>query len=606
MRRYLLLAVPWLLAVMGLSRYGCVNGHLWLVGSVALLIAAPVLLAALYTSSVKLAHRAGLFSRRGLLRRLTVSRLLVTLWWTLWSLAFGLLSVFWLNSMSRWESLALLLSAALLPLIYLRVLSIVQAEVRPFYASAAALAASRWLYALILTPVFLLLLGWFGEPEAPGPLSPRLEHLAQSVIASDRSLLVQVSVRVFEYLRAVQSYLVNAPGAGSRLQWIVSGFSSFALFYNAALLLSGFLVPGGELRRVFAPVTQDDEPGRPATGTTVLVAALLTIAVLFLYLPGLASLEYSLQYRVATLDVVSDAQRISVQYAEQIDGQLYRVGTLAEIESTAAALLTEQRALRASVREHSRHAFAQMRRNVDVYLDHYYSLPAEYLRIASALGGNVEERIREELTATLMQGDAVARFDTVVRDALEAVGGQQQGYSDRIDEILERQRLEAGEEAVVVTGEADLLPLLNPRPDAGLLFLEQRMALSGVSAIGGLIAAKIVSKVAAKGAIKMAATGMSKIAATKLAAGPAGAALGAAVGSLVPVAGTLVGSAIGFTLGVALGVSVDALLLELEELYSRADFRDQILAAIDDQEAAFDLLLADGRAIDEPDGGQEQ
>ena len=253
MRRYLLLALPWLLAVTWLARYACANGHLWLVASVALLIAAPVLLAALYTSSVKLAHRAGLFSRRGLLRRVSVSRLLITLWWTVWSLGFGLVTVFWLNTMSRWESLALLLSAALMPLIYLRVLSIAQSEIRPFYARAAALRASRWLYALIMTPMFLLLTGWWGEPATAGPLTPRLEQLAQSAIVSDRSLLVQVAVRLFQYLRAVQSYLVSAPGAGSLLQWTISIFSSFALFYNAALLLSGFLVPAGEYRRVFGP-----------------------------------------------------------------------------------------------------------------------------------------------------------------------------------------------------------------------------------------------------------------------------------------------------------------------------------------------------------------
>jgi phage tail tape-measure protein len=218
----------------------------------------------------------------------------------------------------------------------------------------------------------------------------------------------------------------------------------------------------------------------------------------------------------------------------------------------------------------------------------------------------VEERIRQELTATLMQGDAVEKLDAVVQDVLQAAGTGQRGYAQRIGEILEQGRLATGDETVVVTGHADLLPLMNPQPDAGLLVLEQRMALSGVSAIGGIIAAKIVSKVAAKGAIKMAATGMSKIAATKLAAGPAGAALGAAVGSLVPVAGTLVGSAIGFTLGVALGISVDALLLELEELYSRAEFRDQILAAIDDQEAAFDALLTGVDVSEVPGGGQPQ
>lgn len=584
--------------VIALSGLACQRGELWLVIAVALLVAAPVLMAALYTATAELIHRSSLFQRGGVLRSITASRLLSTVGWTLWALFFGFFTVFWLHALTLLESTLLVVSMAVFPLFFNRVLLLTQSEMRAFYAHAAALKLSRLLYALLMTPLYLLLLHFLAAPLPEGPLAPRLETIAEVPLTGGHSLLIQLMVKLFDYLRALQNFLLAAPEAGSAVQWLALVVVAFGLFYNAALLTSGFLVSPVEYRRVFAPVAATDDPGPASTAVVAMVAAVTTIVVVFLVLPGVAGVEYSLKHRYATQDIVANAERITVQYAERIDGQLYRVGTLDEIQRTAAAVLQEQEALLAEIRDQSRRAFAQMRRNVDVYLDRYYSLPAEYLRIASALSGRLEAVIADELTEALMTGDAIAALDSRVRDALEKAPQLRQRYESELVAILERQRIEAPSGPLAVTdGSSGMSPLSMTRPGAGLMEFEQRMALSGVSAIGGLIAAKTVSKVAAKGAIKMAAKGFGKIAATKVAAGPAGAAVGAVVGSMVPVAGTLVGSVIGFTVGVALGISVDALLLELEEFYAREDFKAQILQSIDEQEREFESLFA---AADQP------
>jgi hypothetical protein len=41
-----------------------------------------------------------------------------------------------------------------------------------------------------------------------------------------------------------------------------------------------------------------------------------------------------------------------------------------------------------------------------------------------------------------------------------------------------------------------------------------------------------------------------------------------------------------------MGVSMDALLLQLEELYSRDEFKSQIINAIDEQEREFNAMLS--------------
>ena len=102
-----------------------------------------------------------------------------------------------------------------------------------------------------------------------------------------------------------------------------------------------------------------------------------------------------------------------------------------------------------------------------------------------------------------------------------------------------------------------------------------------------MIGAVVVKKVAAKGAVKLAATAVTKVAASKAAGGGLGAAggatLGAIIGSVVPVLGTGIGAtAGGFVGALAGGVAVDAVLLELEEHFERAEFHSQIVAAIND------------------------
>jgi len=76
------------------------------------------------------------------------------------------------------------------------------------------------------------------------------------------------------------------------------------------------------------------------------------------------------------------------------------------------------------------------------------------------------------------------------------------------------------------------------------------------------------------------------MAASKVAGATAGVVIGGALGSVIPVAGTVVGGMIGGIIG---GVLVDAALLKLEEIISREEFKREIIAAIRDTKAEFNL-----------------
>lgn len=68
----------------------------------------------------------------------------------------------------------------------------------------------------------------------------------------------------------------------------------------------------------------------------------------------------------------------------------------------------------------------------------------------------------------------------------------------------------------------------------------------------------------------------------------AGAVSGAAVGSVIPGLGTVISATVvGIIGGISVGLGVEQLLLKLEEHYSRDEFKQQILEAIDEARLEF-------------------
>ena len=123
-------------------------------------------------------------------------------------------------------------------------------------------------------------------------------------------------------------------------------------------------------------------------------------------------------------------------------------------------------------------------------------------------------------------------------------------------------------------------------------------SIGATGAITGAIAGKITAKVVGKGAIKLGTQALIKITAGKaisaLGGTAAGAATGMAIGSVIPGIGTVIGAAIGgITGGITIGLTVEKLLLMLEEAFSRDEFKQQILQAIEDERIEFEKSLHD-------------
>jgi hypothetical protein len=403
------------------------------------------------------------------------------------------------------------------------------------------------------------------------------------------------------------------------LLWRVA--ASFGFFAGVALTMAFGLLPGAALRRILLP-TDAEVPAPVTAGKLALWTAVAAVAVV-IFFQTLAGLEAALtaltgpvQITAAEMSPPSENPAPGLQgpiadavarppeplplspagirrmvEAETVGPLQCPPGTIAAIEALdaefASILATQQDNLTHSLAA----GFDGLRGNVPVFLDWYYSLEAEYLRMANLLVGSGLSYLDAQLQSQLGANGPFDALDT----ALAALAGN--GVLAESFRALREARL-AG--CALTLPQDDVTVIATDRRPDTLLFsdlsvaainLETRIATSGMGglaagAITGVIMAKVGAKMVAKGIFAAAADALVKIAGSKaLSLGSGmliGAGTGAAGGSVVPGAGTTAGAIIGgLAGGLAVMVGVDFTLLKLDEAVSRTQFEAEIMAAID-------------------------
>lgn len=242
-------------------------------------------------------------------------------------------------------------------------------------------------------------------------------------------------------------------------------------------------------------------------------------------------------------------------------------------------------------------AFKHMERNVDVFLDWYYSLPADYVRIAKLLTGEFENYLDKQLRLTLNRGEPFEGFESYFLSIRDSDPARRSKYKDVLERILSENSITVSDPSdVFVTEKIEDPNAFSLNPESAFEIAHQRFKMRGFLATGaatpsavvgiklGVGVAKAVSKtVVAKGVIKVAAKAIAKVVAWSVGV-KIGSIIGGAVGSLVPIAGTVAGAAVGGSVGaLGLAVGVDKLLLEIEETIDRSEFRATLVEALNQE-----------------------
>ncbi len=216
--------------------------------------------------------------------------------------------------------------------------------------------------------------------------------------------------------------------------------------------------------------------------------------------------------------------------------------------------------------------------NVDAYLDDYYSLPADYERLASLVGGNIEEFVAQRLQEKLDAGID----DSELSAKLAEYDEQKQVIAGQFEEAKAACEIDGFPEWLITSKEALDQTLVDNalEPDQAILSFEQRLGVSAAAGVGVGIATKAISKKVVERAVekqffKNIVSRITTVLGSRATGGVVGAAIGTAAGP--------VGTAIGIAAGTAASIGVDYALLKVDESQNRDSYKSQITQAIEEE-----------------------
>ena len=579
---YLVFSTSWVAIVFLIVNQLGRSESLWVALLGTVIVAAPILTTRLYSLTIRRIHNLSAYHQRGILFSLFSSRIIMTVCWLVYSLVFGYFTLLWLIYLSWLEWLLALLTIPALWLVFRRFQRLVQGEFKPYLVFHRALGITGWIVPLAMTALYIIAM-------LLKPLLVNLVSNASSPVAgigglntaADSSQFMQLTLLWSQTFHDLKRVAFDYSGGFSFLQLFLVVLPTSALFLNLSMVCSAFLIPGAELRRIVNPLSNTAEPG-PVGFQTALQTTAYAIVLLLFILPGVASLlEQQVRNSSESVQLLEELRQQVIPTAERIGERIMRPGTVAEVDALKLETVRAIDARATLVDVALAEGFEKLRANVDPFLDSYYSLPQEYLRIASLVSGNIETRIRNELTINLLAGEPFAEYERLLAELLAGNEAIRIDYQNNLEALLAEMELSDGSYQIVESRPLNTfeLPSMENTPS-----VTTARARGGAGVISGAIVTAVVAKITAKGLIKLAATAVTKAIGSKAVTGAAGTATGAVIGSVIPGLGTLAGAAVGAVVGIAAGVSVDYFLLRLEEEFNRDEFRAELIESINAQE----------------------
>lgn len=554
------------------------------------ILSLPIILCGTYGSTVRQIRRLTIFKERGILFKIVSSRFLKSILWILWALSTSFFMLLQFHTYSEWEWFFFLLVIPFFWIVFSTCRKFIAHEIVGYMATDIAL---RW--ARFLCPILMLILyySFFGQfetlpnyaniPEAIQDQKSRVENLAGSAITREAShfLALYDGIRIF--------ILNHSLSQDTIWGFLLLTFSKLIVFFNACAILSCFVIPTTEFRRIVGPLTDQDIPPALSIQRIAIASAIFTLLTLFIYAPTFVYLEAWVQQKSIALN--EDRTKIEKVAVDLIGEEPFRKGTIEKLHKAKIKALPDKVAIQRDLDEKLEIGFKRLESRVDIYLDWYYSLMGEYTRISKLLIGELEEDMKRRFQEALEQGgNPFWEYEAAVSQLLMHYEDAQKAYIEKANKILHKNRLDLKGVPFDVNEQLTLLDAVNlPIHQEDFINLQHRL---GTGSAAGMITAIIVGKVAGKSIFKLAVGALFKVVASKatgaVVSAGAGAATGAAVGSVVPGLGTAIGAVIGGIIGgIGAGIIVDKTLIELEAAISREKFKAEILAAINEARLEF-------------------
>jgi len=587
-------SVVWGIVIYLMAKQFAVN-NFWIVPVSVFLLSVPICLSGIYSATIKKTHQVTLFVEKGWIYRLFFGRLVVTVFWVIWSLvtSFFMLIQFHVYSQLDWAVFFLVIPVFWCVFFICRKLS--SREYKAYLINSMAQRMACWVTALLMLVMHVILMVNYGDLSAYSTISDAIEGQKSLVTDLKGSALVW---ELSNYLAIYQGFKVfalsNIGELNTLLAFVVLGIGNFVVFYNACAMLSCFLIPKVEYYRIFTPLNNSGKPSRPSNLVLAQVVAVFTFVSIFIYLPSFVYIESNVQQ---TSELTGIRQRAE-QTIEKIDGLFFREGTVDQLKKARLNAIHNIDFSIALLESKADRGFDRLESNVDNYLDWYYSLGGEYARIGHLMVGNLDNYMIEKLDSSLNKGKVFKGFELEFNKVLEENKVVMSEYKLLTEEILNKNKINSIDGREQISQELTLDEVLSLPKHTDITEMKHRLGVGAVvGGIGTVVITKVIGKVAGKGAFKLAVKGLTKLVVSKAAGSvggaTAGAATGAAIGAILPGFGTAIGAVVGGVIGgVAIGLTVDKALIEFESLINREEFKRAILSSIDDARKEFKAGLS--------------
>ncbi len=598
---YLGKASLWAVCTFFISQWFAVY-NFWIVVLSVALFSAPIALGRIYLSTTTQIHGLSKYRPEGILFWLKSRRFLRSALWILWALVSSFLMLVQFHTYSHVEWIAFFSVIPIFYLVFTFSERFLVRELKPYLVTSYALRWAGAITPVIMVVLFIIVNVFFGSANTYPTAQSAIDAQKNLVENMTGSALVYEAAQLLAWYNGVKEFALSRLSEFSATTAMVfTAVGLLILFFNACAMLGCLLIPAHEYRRIFNPLSNVDTPALMNPGRVALISGVVTFVALFIYVPLFAALEAWTKQNSDWIEQRKKVEAKATQFVEMIGSEYVNPGTIEKIQIAKMQALRNAEKSMAEVEIEADKAFDRLKLNVDPFLDWYYSLPAEYLRIGHLLTGNLEGYLENKLSYYLRQGDAFSGVGRTLNAALEQHKAVLEEYKKKVSEIIGANRIASVGSSIEIARKMSIQDALTPPIHEDTIRISDRLfgglgAGAVVGTITAMITAKVISKAVGKATIKKAAQVLVKVVGGKtlssVGGASAGAAIGAAAGSAVPIVGTAIGAAIGgIVAGVLTGVTVDKLLLMLEEAMNRDEFRQELLNSIEAARTDFKSKL---------------
>lgn len=538
------------------------------------LFAIPASISCAYHITIQKTIRSLTFTSNGVIGTFNSGRLFTIIRVILCSLVGSVVIICSILTINSVDFFVICIGVVVFPFIYKFVFSKIRQEASLWVCYNCSLTWTKRIVICIIVAIEFLLayLGFYDLPVYPD-LQTALDARD---IPGTSSAFINYIIGISSILSATKKYFLSciAHTQGGIFEFLLSSLACVATFYYYIVAIRVLFIPVSEIRRIFISkcIPSFDIP--KIKPITIFIYSFVLSISIFLFVYTVAYMDRALQDEtIAT--IASSVEKKAENVAIEMDGAFYKgefVKTYRYINAEYSRRIENiDKQLLASHEIMCR----KMEGNVDKFLDWYYSLTAEYLRLFNVLSGTADEFMREKFKEHLEDGfDFGWVYDKIQeREALQAEWRSKLQYMKQQYMIS----AEGAKSKTIVRLSPDFLQLT---PSREFVNWHTRMGTGAVSGITAGIAAKALSKSTGKLAVSALAKALASKGVGLGASVLAGAGTGAATGSVVPGFGTVAGGVAGVVGGAAIWVLTDSALLFAEEKISREDFRQELLASV--------------------------